>query len=121
MGTAVVTLAHRSETGDADLFVRLSDVDPRGRSRNVTEGYLRVLGDGVLGDGVPGGDGLVRVELLPAAHRFAAGHRIRLLIAGGSFPQYARNPGTGENPVTAAKRVPNRYSQPRPLRSSPTT
>ena len=39
---------------------------------------------------------------LDTAHRFRAGSRIRLIVAGGSFPQYARNLGTGENPVTGA-------------------
>jgi predicted acyl esterase len=32
------------------------------------------------------------------ARRFAAGNRIRLLIAGGSFPRWERNFGTGEGP-----------------------
>ena len=34
------------------------------------------------------------------AHRFVAGARLRLLVAGGSHPQFARNLGTGENPGT---------------------
>jgi uncharacterized protein len=35
------------------------------------------------------------------AHRFRAGTRIRLVIAGGSHPHYGRNLGTGEPPLTA--------------------
>jgi predicted acyl esterase len=35
------------------------------------------------------------------AHRFGAGHRIRLLVASGAHPRYARNPGTGEDPAVA--------------------
>ena len=30
------------------------------------------------------------------AHRFRAGHRIRLQVSGGAHPRYARNLGTGE-------------------------
>ena len=38
----------------------------------------------------------VRIELDAVAHRFPAGSRIRVLIAGGSHPRFARNLGTGE-------------------------
>jgi predicted acyl esterase len=31
----------------------------------------------------------------PWRHRFTAGNRIRLLIAGGSFPSWEHNLGTG--------------------------
>ncbi|MFL5859664.1 MAG: CocE/NonD family hydrolase C-terminal non-catalytic domain-containing protein [Solirubrobacteraceae bacterium] len=36
-------------------------------------------------------------RLCPMAHRFAAGHRIRLLVAAGAYLRYARNPGNGED------------------------
>jgi len=94
LGAPEVELDHRTDNPHADLFVRISDVDPRGRSHNVTEGYLRLD---------PRRDpGPVRLTLRPTAHRFRAGHRIRLVIAGGSHPQYARNLGTGENPGTGS-------------------
>jgi predicted acyl esterase len=102
MGAPVAELAHRSDNPHADLFVRLSEVDARGRSRNVTEGYLRLD---------PGrDDALVRLELRPAAHRFAAGSRLRLYIAGGSHPQFARNLGTDENPGTGTGLRPATHS-----------
>jgi predicted acyl esterase len=41
------------------------------------------------------------VKLWPAAHRFLAGHRIRVQVSGGAHPRYARNPGTGEPLATA--------------------
>jgi hypothetical protein len=44
----------------------------------------------------------LRFELWPLGHRFAAGHRIRLQISSGAYPRYARNPGTGEDPASAA-------------------
>ncbi|WP_345803000.1 CocE/NonD family hydrolase [Microbacterium sp. AZCO] len=99
-GAPVLTLGHRSERGDADLFVRVSDVDAKGRSTAVCETFLRV---GAVGTSV-------ELVLNDTAHRFAAGHRIRLIVAGGSFPQYSRNPGTGENPLAAETLHTNRHT-----------
>ena len=96
-------LAHRTDNPHADLFVRISEVDPAGRSRNVTEGYRRLDPD--RDQNAP-----VRLPLLPIAHRFPAGSRIRVLIAGGSYPQYLRNLGTDENPGTGTKLVPSRHT-----------
>lgn len=69
--------------------MRLSEVDPKGRSQNVSEGYLRLDGQGTP----------LRLTLDAIAHRFRTGTRIRLMIAGGSHPDYARNLGTGEPPL----------------------
>jgi putative CocE/NonD family hydrolase len=88
----------------ADLFVRLCDVDSRGRSRNVCDGIMRLTEADPL-------TGTVRVSLAGAAHRFGRGHRIRLQVAGGAFPRFARNPGNGQNDATAtaADLVPTHY------------
>jgi predicted acyl esterase len=37
----------------------------------------------------------------PAGHRFERGHRLRIQVASGAHPVYARNLGTGEPPLTA--------------------
>lgn len=89
-GNPVLELSHSSDNPHADLFVRVSEVDAKGRSRNVSDGYRR------LADG----ERTVRIELDPIAHRFEAGSRIRVLIAGSWFPRYARNLGTGEPLLT---------------------
>ncbi len=82
----------------AHVVVRLCDVDPGGTSRNVCDGIVAVpRGDGAYS---PGGGG-VTVELAPTAHRFAAGHRLRLQVSGGAFPRYARSTGTWEPVATA--------------------
>jgi uncharacterized protein len=86
----------------ADLFVRLCDVDPRGRSRNVCDGIVRLTEADPL-------TGTVRVSLVAAAYRFGRGHRIRLQVAGGAFPRFARNPGNGHIDATAADLVPTHY------------
>ncbi len=84
----------RSTLRHADVFVRLCDVDPRGRSFNVCDGLVRLAG----------ADQPTRaaVRLWPTAHRFRRGHRIRVQVSSGAFPRYARNPGTGEPHATAA-------------------
>ena len=92
-GNPVAELAHSSDNPHVDVFVRISEVDAKGRSRNVSDGYRR------LSDGSDS----VRLELDPIAHRFRAGSRIRVLIAGGSHPRYTRNLGTGEATATGSR------------------
>jgi putative CocE/NonD family hydrolase len=101
-GTPVVELAHHADNRYADIFVRVSEVSAHG-SRNVTEGYRRL--DPSRDQNAP-----LRLELLPAAHRFAAGSRIRVLIAGGCYPQFSRNLGTGENPGLGTTLAPSRHT-----------
>lgn len=92
-GVPVLELDHSSDIGSVDLFVRVSEVDARGRSVNVTDGYRRLRRH----------TGPVRIELDAIARRFAAGSRLRVLIGGGSHPRYAANLGTGEAPVSGTR------------------
>jgi len=64
-------------------FVRICDVDTRGRSWNVSETFRKLDGPGKL-----------VAETSPCAHRFLAGHRIRLQISGGAYPRFDRNPNS---------------------------
>ncbi|MGW3899248.1 CocE/NonD family hydrolase [Micromonospora profundi] len=89
----------RSELPYLDVFVRLCDVDRRGRSWNVCDGLVRVAPGRFPAD--PSGAVRVPVPLWPTAYRFAAGHRLRVQVSGGAHPRWARNPGTGE-PLGAA-------------------
>jgi putative CocE/NonD family hydrolase len=93
-GNPVIDLAHTSDNPHVDVFVRVSEVDAKGRSVNVSDGYLRLFEPADA----------VTVELDAIAHRFRAGSRIRVLVAGGSHPRYARNLGTGE-PLATGVRV----------------
>ncbi len=89
----------RPELGHADVFVRLCDVGPDGVSRNIVDGIRRLDPRTVPADDVTvGDDGVlaVDVELFPTAYRVRAGHRLRVQVAGGAFPRFARNLGTGE-------------------------
>jgi putative CocE/NonD family hydrolase len=93
-GTPVIELAHSTDTGFADVSVRISEVDADGRSRNVSDGYVRLDGES---------PSPLRITLDPIAHRFCVGSRIRLLVAGGSHPRFARNLGTGEPVATGSR------------------
>jgi hypothetical protein len=81
------------------VFARVCDVDAAGVSRNVCDALTSVA----PGRFAQTDDGVWRVslQLWPTAHRFAAGHRIRLQVSSGAHPRYARNPGTGEDPAMA--------------------
>jgi uncharacterized protein len=102
-GTPAVDLFVRSSAAHADVFARLCDVDETGRSVNVCDGLLRLSPDCPPANA----DGRVpaRFDLWPAAHRFRAGHRLRLQVSGGAHPRFDRNPGTGEPPATGARLV----------------
>jgi putative CocE/NonD family hydrolase len=102
IGTPVLELAHESDNPYVDVFVRLSEIGKDGRSHNVTEGYRRL--------DPTRGPGLVTIRLRALAHRFVAGTRVRLLVAGGSHPQFSRNLGTGENPGTGVEMRPARHT-----------
>lgn len=97
-GAPVVELDHRSDNPHFDVFVRISEVDAKGRSRNITDALRRFVR---CSTGEP-----IRVTLDEIAHVFRAGHRIRLLIAGGSHPRYDRNLGTGEAPAAGSRMAP---------------
>jgi uncharacterized protein len=107
IGELSATVHVRTALGHADVFVRLCDVDEHGVSRNVTEGILRLRLD------VPGADddGVVTAEITldPTAYRFRNGHRLRVQVAGGAFPRFGRNHGTGEPTASAVATSPNRF------------
>jgi putative CocE/NonD family hydrolase len=92
-GTPVVDLYLSSDNAHCDVFVRLCDVDSRGRSRNLTDQIVRCT----PADATPGQVRLLCVPLTDISHVFAAGHRIRLQVAGGAHPRFARNLGTDDS------------------------
>lgn len=98
VGTPVVELSHAADIPHVDLFVRVSEVNARGRSHNVSDGYQRVTATPE--------PGRIRIELDAMAHRFRRGSRIRLLVAGGAHPRFGRNPGTDEPTISARRLVP---------------
>jgi len=99
-GTPVAEVIHSSDNPHNDVFVRLSEVDAAGRSTNVSDGFVRRTG----------GSGTVRLELDAVAHRFEAGSRIRIVVAGGSHPRFVRNLGTDEPPLTGTTMASARHT-----------
>lgn len=92
--TAYLTIA--SSADDCDWIARLCDVDETGRSFNITQGALRSRcrnGFATPEPLLPNAETPVTVSLRQCGHLFRAGHRIRLVVAGSSFPHYGRNPG----------------------------
>ena len=113
-GVPVARISVSADNPCHDLFVRLCDVHPDGRSENVCDRVIRLDPERIsqlpagfevedAGDGVR----VARLELWPVAHRFKAGHRLRVTISGGAHPRYNRNPGTGEPMATAQRLVPS--------------
>ncbi|MGN6128465.1 MAG: CocE/NonD family hydrolase, partial [Humibacter sp.] len=92
-GAPVAEISITSDSAFADLFVRLCDVDQRGRSTNVTDHIVRFNEV----NGKAGVRRTVSVTLDPTAHRFLAGHCIRLQVSGGAFPRFSRNLGVGDS------------------------
>lgn len=102
LGKAHIELGHSSDNVHADLFVRLSEVDAKGVSHNVTEVYKRLdPSRAVAGQPVK-----VELDLADCAHRFNKGTCIRVLVAGGNFPHYSFNLGTGEDQGTGTAMKP---------------
>jgi putative CocE/NonD family hydrolase len=103
LGPVRADIRFASTLPDTDVFVRVCDVQPDGASLNVCDGLIRLTPEEPPRDA----DGIaaVRFELWPTAHRFRAGHRIRVQVSSGAHPRYARNPGTGEDPVRATRLV----------------
>ena len=93
VGEVNAEICFSSSRPSADVFVRLCDVDPRGRSSNVCDGLVSLSSADEIR--------CATVQLWPTAYRFQRGHHIRVQVSSGAFPRYARNPGTGEPHNTA--------------------
>lgn len=111
-GHPVVELHLSASEADAALHVYLEDVAPDGTCRYVTEGMLRALHrreraapahHRVVGPYhsyrredaaplIPGERTMLRFSLLPTSWRVAAGHRLRLAIAGADADNYGQVP-----------------------------
>jgi putative CocE/NonD family hydrolase len=106
LGGARIRLFLDSDNPYCDVFLRLCDVDERGRSVNVTDRLVRL--DPAEGEEPPS-ERTVETTLPDTAHRFCAGHRIRLQVSGGAHPRYARNLGAGEPVGRATHGVPTNH------------
>lgn len=88
----------RSDAPDTDVFVRLCDVYPDGRSFNLVEGALRArFRHGFDREVflVPNQVEPVSVELGPISVVINRGHRLRVHVTSSSAPGYDPNPNHG--------------------------
>ncbi len=98
-GPVKMKLFAATDGKDTDWMIKLIDVYPGGMSMPVSEGILRArFREGLdkmkllTPNQVYGYD----IELTGTANVFKPGHRIRIDITSSNFPQFDRNPNTGE-------------------------
>jgi uncharacterized protein len=103
IGPVSLRLRVRGSSPNFDIFARLCDVDAKGTSWNICDGLLRL--DGTRPADADGWTE-IEVSMSATAHRFAAGHRLRVQVSGGAHPRWARNTGTSEQIATATSLVP---------------
>ena len=87
IGEAEVHLWADADRPETDLFVRLCDLGPDGRSRNVCDAFTHVRCDSAAST-TPTGP--LRLLLSPTASLFRRGHRLRVQISSGAYPRFAR-------------------------------
>lgn len=98
LGPLRAVLHVSSSAPDADLVAKLVDVAPDGTALNIQEGALRLrFRNGWQRPAllVPGQVYRVEVQMRAVGHLLRPGHRLRLQIAGSSFPRLERNLHTG--------------------------
>ncbi|MFI0508220.1 CocE/NonD family hydrolase [Streptomyces sp. WSLK1-5] len=93
IGEVTADIWVRADRPSVDVFVRLCDVAPNGKSLNVCDELVHLdAGDDAT---------CATVRLSPTAYRFKIGHRLRVQVSAGAFPRFARNLG-GSEPVESA-------------------
>jgi putative CocE/NonD family hydrolase len=106
-GPVKMKLFAATDGRDTDWMVKLVDVHPDGFAMNIAEGILR----GRFRNGLdkmellqPGQVYEFEIDMAGTANVFQKGHRIRVDITSSNFPQFDRNPNTGE-PLGASASV----------------
>jgi putative CocE/NonD family hydrolase len=97
-GPVSVTLYAASDAPDTDFTAKLVDVFPDGYAMNVAQGIIRARyrdswEQPTLLD--PGRVYQYTIDLWSTSNCFLRGHRIRVEISSSNFPQFDRNPNTG--------------------------
>ena len=106
VGPVTATVHLESALDHVDVFVARLRRAPRRPSLNVCDALQRFTPADDR-HATPTACSPRAFDLWPIGHRFAAGHRLRIQVASGSHPVYARNLGTGEPAETAVDMVAN--------------
>ena len=107
-GPVKVVLQASSDARDTDFVAKLVDVYPDGRAINVCEGILRARYRDSLAHPEPLEPGTVyglTIDLVGTSNVFLKGHRIRVDVTSSHFPEFDRNPNTGDPFGTSARVV----------------
>ncbi|MBI3682065.1 MAG: CocE/NonD family hydrolase [Acidobacteria bacterium] len=98
-GPVKVVLYAASDCVDTDFIAKLVDLFPDGRAINMAEGIIRARYRESLSKPKllePGKVTELIIDLVGSSNVFLIGHRIRVDITSSHFPQFDRNPNTGE-------------------------
>jgi len=109
IGSPAARLLVRSTAPDGHLILKLADVFPDGRSRQVAHGRLRLAhrrGHDRHEPLAPGEPTEVTVSFWPTANTFRAGHRVRLVVSASDAPYCEVFPEPSENAVLGTKDQP---------------
>lgn len=110
-GPVSMKLHAQTDGPDTDWMVKLIDVYPNGFSFPVAEGILRArYRNGYEKQELltPNQSYEFEIPMAGTANVFQKGHRIRVLVTSSNYPQFDRNPNTGETFATSDKvRVAN--------------
>lgn len=103
IGRVRADLYVRSSLEHTDFFVRLCAVEASGKSLNLCDSIVRLE----PGQSEPEADGIrhLQIDLWPTAYRFRRGQHLRVQVASGAHPRFARNTGSGEPSATATKLI----------------
>ncbi len=105
-GPVRIKLFASTDGTDTDWMIKLIDVYPDGYAMPVSEGILRARfreGLDKMKLLTPNKTYEYDIELTGTANAFLPGHRIRVDITSSNFPQFDRNPNTGEPLGSSAK------------------
>ncbi|HUQ92253.1 MAG TPA: CocE/NonD family hydrolase [Bryobacteraceae bacterium] len=99
-GPVKMNLHAATDGRDTDFMIKLVDVYPDGRTMNIAEGILRARfykGLDKIELLEPNRPYTFEIDMRGTANVFQVGHRIRVDVTSSNFPQYDRNPNTGED------------------------
>lgn len=102
-GPARAILYVSSTAVDTDFTVKLTDTAPGGPSEIVQDGIFRMRYRESRCKArliKPGHVYCISVEIGNVAHRFDAGHQLKIIISSSNFPKFDRNLNMPQNPET---------------------
>jgi uncharacterized protein len=106
-GPVRIKLYASTDGPDTDWMIKLIDVYPDGNAMPISEGILRARfreGLDKMKLLTPNQTYEYDIELTGTANVFKPGHRIRVDITSSDFPQFDRNPNTGD-PLGSSARI----------------